>query len=300
MFNARNLYKLATREGARTGYVHNVLGALVLAHYGYRLFLRLGGCVFFLQTGRQCYADPFAGLEASDGTAVLIAMHMTLSATALFFAVPATRSRGKPMIWREFRLHSILFAFRSFLGMLLVWACARYDVPAQSAFPRLGRFTLVWWTLAIADRITEHYRSMQNIGHGDTTMRMMPYPPSWPAGVRAALNAYYGFSQFIATTAILLNTSLFTLLMSAFPIQLAAFLMTCVRKGILSNAGWHVIYTASLVAAFLTTVGTWSDVLATTAVGVLLYGARRLGGVGKYRLWFVTCIVLPPLANARA
>ena len=36
-----------------------------------------------------------------------------------------------------------------------------------------------------------------------------------------------------------------------FPIQLSAFLMTLVRKGIISNNLWHIFYTSSLVFPFL-------------------------------------------------
>lgn len=36
-----------------------------------------------------------------------------------------------------------------------------------------------------------------------------------------------------------------------FPIQLSAFLMTLVRKGIISNEWWNILYTSSLLFPFL-------------------------------------------------
>ena len=39
--------------------------------------------------------------------------------------------------------------------------------------------------------------------------------------------------------------------MIMFPIQLSAFLMTLVRKGMISNNLWHIFYTSSLIFPFI-------------------------------------------------
>ena len=61
-------------------------------------------------------------------------------------------------------------------------------------------------------------------------MRRMPFPGEWSEPLQKAVKHYYSFMQFIATVAIMLNPKQYTLLMTAFPVQLAAFLMTLVRE----------------------------------------------------------------------
>jgi hypothetical protein len=62
---------------------------------------------------------------------------------------------------------------------------------------------------------------------------------------------FYAISQIVATTILLLHKnpdSSFTIM---FPIQLSAFLMTLVRKKIISNNQWHIYYTLSLIFPYL-------------------------------------------------
>ena len=65
-------------------------------------------------------------------------------------------------------------------------------------------------------------------------MRGMPFPKEWSASTQHTFKTVYAALQFIATSAVMLNTNQYTLLLSAIPVQLAAFLMTCVRKSIMS------------------------------------------------------------------
>jgi len=121
----------------------------------------------------------------------------------------------------------------------------------------------------------------------------MPYPENWSQLQKDAFTWYYGFSQFIATAAIMLNSKYYTLLLSAFPIQIAALLMTCVRKSIMTSVGWHVFYLISLILAFVTTVDDFRGLAETLLLGVPLYCLRRYGRVSKYLLWGAVSVILP-------
>ena len=62
---------------------------------------------------------------------------------------------------------------------------------------------------------------------------------------------FYAISQLIATTTLLLSRNQDNGFSIMFPIQLSAFLMTLVRKGLISNNQWHYIYTTSLIIPYL-------------------------------------------------
>ena len=84
-----------------------------------------------------------------------------------------------------------------------------------------------------------------------------------------------------------------TLLMTAFPIQIAAFLMTCVRKSIMSATGWHYWYLLSLVLALFTTVDTLQELAETWAFGGLLYAVRAYFRLSKFVLWGCITAAVP-------
>ena len=200
-----------------TGNIHKTLGAAALGHYVWRF----GSFV----------ANGSMGFESGASPIMWIALHALLSGTSLIFIIPTVRSTKSPMIWPEFRLHSILFAFRSLTAMTLL--CAGLSTPAT-------RLATVMGTLALADLTTRHYSESK------TTMRDMPFPDWMSSQARSAVNMYYSVSQVFATLVVLLQPDLSRLFLVLFPIQLAAFLMTLVRKGMLTPAGWHALYALSL------------------------------------------------------
>jgi len=212
-------------------HLHKILGVTSLGHFGYRIVQ----CV-----QRQ---DHTLGFVSGDPwLLVWIAVHAALSGTSLIFAIPANRIRKLPMIWPEFRLHSILFAYRSLAAMLCFWADAYYATRMFS----YARGVLVLATLIGADAVTAHYRRQEKLKPGETTMRSMPFPEGTPATVIRSVNFYYSVSQVLATMNILFTTNANRPFAVLFPIQLAAFLMTLVRKSVLSAGEWHIAYGAAL------------------------------------------------------
>jgi hypothetical protein len=240
-----------------TGNIHKTLGAVALGHYMWRF----GS---FVVNGSM-------GFESGASPIMWIVLHALLSGTSLIFIIPTVRSNKSPMIWPEFRAHSILFAFRSLVGMTLV--CTGLSTPAT-------RLATVMGTLALADLTTRHYSESK------TTMRDMPFPDWMTPQARSAVNLYYSVSQVFATLVVLLQPNLSRLFLVLFPIQLAAFLMTLVRKGMLSPAGWHVLYALFLGINYV------YGAYASDPVNTLMYPASvlfclfRFGfHVNKYVLW---------------
>ena len=97
---------------------HKTLGMSCLLSYAYR-FAQLG--------------DADMGFGPTVGTLGSIALHMTLSVSSLIFKIPRKRSVSLYRIWPEYRLHSIVFAWRCLLAMLITWAEAKLGLEPQYA-----------------------------------------------------------------------------------------------------------------------------------------------------------------------
>ena len=80
-------------------------------------------------------------------------------------------------------------------------------------------------------------------------MRNTAYPVWMPDFGRRALSMFYAVSQVLATFSVLFRdeAAAFWVLL---PIQLAPLLMTLEKKGLLSQTGWHALYSAALLYNF--------------------------------------------------
>lgn len=225
--NVHNTGKLVTKEDGNFFHVHKILGVLCLAHFIYRIILlfRLGNM----------------GFDSSYFTLGCILCHMLLSGSSFIFHIPNSRIRAAPMIYPEFRLHSIIFAYRSLLTMILQWVAARYDIQV----PLYLRGAVVIITMVCADLVTRSYKDQ------GTTMRGMPFPEYVPSSFRNQLNTFYSVSQIFATAEVIFANRMDEVFAVVFPIQLAALLMTCVRKTIISAGAWHNYYALSLLSNYL-------------------------------------------------
>merc|ERR1711971_754800 len=71
-----------------------------------------------------------------------------------------------------------------------------------------------------------------------------------------------------------------------FPIQIASFLMTLVRKGIATAGAYHFVYTVGLIMpipVLFRTVGLYES-LQFMGLAAVLYQVRRKG-INKYHIW---------------
>lgn len=246
---------LITHHDGKYGHIHKTLGLLSLGHF-------------------LCRFGEFALYQtmAFNHTAwIFIAIHALLSWSSLIFYLTSFRSESAPMIWPEFRAHSILFASRSLAAMSLT--LSGWSSPWT-------RYANVIGTIILADLATKYYAVTK------TTMRDMPFPDWVSQRARDRINLYYSISQVLATAGLLFSPSMERALFILFPIQIAAFLMTLVRKRMLSPLGWHVLYAAALGLNYI------HGALAQDCLPLVFYVAsfvfcvlRFRFRVNKYLLW---------------
>lgn len=164
---------------------------------------------------------------------------------------------SKPMIWREFRAHSICFATRQIVGLFMecydLWP--RADVSATHIMSASFMLSLIKEIAAkgsflclasfAAARITKSMGCTVN-----RTTNSMPYPDHVYKEEREVLKHFYRVAQNYATG---INLFFFpaTSFAVLYGIQGAAFLMTLVRKGKVSAWGYHKIYSFLLCLPFL-------------------------------------------------
>ena len=222
--------------------IHKYAGVFVLLHYIFRYF-------------QMYFGDPSAGFGSRRGKGAGIAAplclipHLILSLSSLIFhTVPRERVVGKPMIWSEFRVHSITFACRSALATFLAWlSVAKNHAPAWRRFCVTASALSIIATNLVADTATRRLRVQET----ESTTATMPYWPGCSIETQKRFKQFYAYCQFLATLSCLAvwNPALgFAVMM---PIQIAALLMTLVRKGIISARGLHMTYTASLCLPYV-------------------------------------------------
>jgi len=214
MQNSFYYKKLVTKEDPYM--IHKILGSFVLIHYAYRYYLLFKYNDMFLMNPMGMFC---------------IYMHGLLSISSLLFHIPSVRNPKSPMIYPEFRAHSILFALRSVLCYILHY----------HQYPFYYNIGVNYVTMLNADLITYLYN--QN-GKNGKTMRNMPFDENLSKEEQDSVTFMHSTMQIGATTFMLLTVD--SAFSPMFSIQLAAFLMTLVRKNIISSRLWHIIYAFSL------------------------------------------------------
>lgn len=214
-----NIYKLVTKEDS--SHFHKILGGVVLINYIYRYG-------FYFIHGHMNLVYPI--------DIYLLFLHALLSVSSLIFHISNVRNPKQPMIYPEYRLHSILFALRS-VGCCLVhyysWGYKNIIIICAS-------------TLILADVITKYYNPNSKNGK---TMRNMPFEKSIKIEEQNKITMMHSYSQIGATLFMFGNID--SAFSPMFAIQLAAFLMTLVRKGIIDAYIWHLIYSLTLWINYL-------------------------------------------------
>ena len=203
--------------------IHKIMGFGCLIHYGYRFSLKL------------LYND----MEFKQNLYPLI--HLGLSLSSFIFKVPTHRYLSKTIIWKELQLHNIIFTSRS---VFMMYHALFFNNDNNYKY-YISRLLIIIIHHYIADLITIKYQNKEL-----TTTRDITFDIDNKFLIK--INKYfYSISQIIATTTLLLSTNPDNSFCIMFPIQLSAFLMTLVRKQIISNNQWHYIYTGSLIIPYL-------------------------------------------------
>ena len=216
-----NLHKLITKEDP--DHIHKTLGLVSLGNFVYRYFALIA------------YGSMYLNNTISM---MLLGVHTLLSLTSLRFHISRFRNPSQPMIYPEFRMHSILFALRSTVCCYM----ANYE------FSITYKIAVCFATMGLADLATYIYET-KALGNetktaSNTTMRGMPFDPSITAKQQQGIIRFQSAMQISATIFMLGNAD--TAFTPLFAIQLAAFLMTLVRKNIIDANMWHFIYNITL------------------------------------------------------
>ncbi len=275
-YNKTKISKLITHEDKF--HIHKTMGVISLLNYFYLLF--------------DCFYSGAAAemtLRSVDGGFIgLTWVHSILSLSALQFLIPRTRTGILPMIWQEFRAHSIVFAVRSFLIINVLYFLFRHSDDGdrtRSPTAIVVRLAIVLLAMKLADVSTEYLRENKK----ETTTATMPYWSDCPAALQSAIKYFYTHSQFMATVVCLFGTIPYVLAV-AFPIQIASFLMTLVRKNIISAFWYHVFYGGSLLIVYLINAAD-PTLYPVVILGIILIYARVHLKLNKYVLWTLVALI---------
>lgn len=241
---------------------HKMLGLSCLLSYAYR----------FAQVG-----DSDMGFMSSNETLASIVLHMTLSVSSLIFKIPTKRTLSHYRIWPEYRLHSIVFAWRALLTMLVTWVEGRLGM--EPMYPINTLVALLCFTAS-------DYATYSVGEAASKSIRDLDVPPY--------VQFAFSWIQFHGTFGCILALRRYsTLFVYVWIIQLNAFLMTIQRKNLLSSAtlqgvyGFMLTFGYSVVSYEMLRVG-WPLFLAANAIAnvaaILRMSGSWLGGK-KYLMW---------------
>jgi hypothetical protein len=190
------------------------------------------------------------------------ALHLSLSCSSLIFTVPARRvSKNPTIIWAEYRLHAIVFSFRSFC----IFLCA-HQHPAV-------RLLVVLAASATADFVSSRYGEKdQTTVRGNGKAR--------DVRVKTLIKVYSAY-QVLATAAHIAGGTEFNGYTTLIAIQSSAFLMTMVKKGKIKWYYHAALYTLCLGISTVTL--NFGRVTTLTLAAFVL--ARIVFGCNKYFLW---------------
>jgi hypothetical protein len=221
-------------------HIHKILGLLALLSYVYRYYLAFA-------TG-----SAFPNHRSMSVFAICsVVPHGLLSWSSLLLPLPKTRNFSSPMIWPEFRLHSILFATRHVLCTLVslsnLWPNSDNDHGNILKIIKDGvaRVIIIMGTVHIASVITARYGDFDK-----RTTNSMPYPPQITPAQQSTNKKWYSLSQFGATISCLMNDASINFA-PLLAIQMAPLLMTLVRKGKITSFTYHRVYSLSLFMGYL-------------------------------------------------
>jgi hypothetical protein len=167
-------------------------------------------------------------------------------------------------------------------------ASAATDANHYSYLYQTGKFALVVAHHLLADYITAKYNT-----NDKTTTRDINWE-NISVNTKAIMKQYYAVCQILAINALLLTDNepygsgaVESAFLVMFPIQLSTFLMTLVRKSIISNITWHIFYGISLLSPFFIITNTIQKnnlEVANVYLPILYIVFRLQYGMNKYYL----------------
>mmetsp|Transcript_62576 Transcript_62576/g.146831 ORF Transcript_62576/g.146831 Transcript_62576/m.146831 type:complete len:910 (+) Transcript_62576:173-2902(+) len=264
--------RLFTKEDAYN--LHKSLGIFILCHTFYRIYT-------------ACDMQLDGGFTSEWSSLGLCWVSMVLQTSSFLFEVPRARLLGSPMIWQEWRAHNLVFVGRHVLAFTICWGYLRwvnFNNDEATFFVEIALFAVLYGQLYSVDVITAYIREDK---HTSLTASW-PFWDGCPLWLESAIKFYYTIAQFQASSLLIMTgSSLFDKYMVIFPFQFASFLMTLVRKGIITTKGFHAGYLWSLWMVVWLILGPQDMMtgVSSFAFWILLYVWRSYG-LSKYALWF--------------
>lgn len=240
--------KLFTHEDPYN--IHKSLGLICLFNYGYQYYL------YFM------YNQPILNIYT-------IFPHILLHLSSFIFNVleyRQTESRLSMFIWKEMRLHSLIFAFRACFCILFMNYCQ----------------IITLFSMLCADYVTNKYGLI-----GVSSIRGQHINVGKRNIIIEFFTIFFSVSQFGAT-AITLGVfqpfpSKILIFSTLPPIQTSAFGMTLLRKNLISKQTWSIIYSIELLFVYIIWYCEYKN-LYILPLSILLYIFRRLN-FSKYLIW---------------
>jgi hypothetical protein len=221
IIKTENLHKLVSKEDPN--HIHKIIGFICFVNFIYQFF----HTIFYGCTSMNSNSGLF-----------LMFIHSLLSVSSMIFHIPLIRNKNAPMIYPEFRLHSIIFALRS----VICFYFSYYNVAL------IYKILTCYLTMVCADIVS--YKIPSKISNNKTTtMRDMPFDKNIDENKRKQISRFHSGMQVSATLYMLGNVH--AIFFTLYPIQLSAFLMTLVRKNIITTNMWHRIYSFLLIINIL-------------------------------------------------
>lgn len=202
-----------------------------------------------------------------------LSIHFILHLSSLKFHIRSKRDSNSKFaryhIWKEFRFHSMVFAYRAIFCIL---------------FPK-SSFYFVILAMILADIVTKKYGNCE-----ETTVRGNVYKER-PIYL-IVIQYFFIISQFNATWVCIFHSYEPILLFATLPpIQLSAFFMTLLRKNIISIGTWQILYTISLLVSYLLYYRMYGK-LDNLLYGFMILLTRKYFIPNKYVLWTLLYIII--------
>jgi hypothetical protein len=204
-----------------------------------------------------------------------VLLHGAMSCSSLLLPLPKKRNFSSPMIWPEFRFHSITFALRHVIAT--VGTIAKLW-PEHWILNFSARLLLVLAVTRVASFITDVYGDREQ-----RTTNSMPYPESVDDRKQKNVKLFYTRAQFGATATVFIPDATLNYA-PLLAIQMAPLLMTLVRKGKVGALTYHRVYALALGLGYV-------------ANGVVLFRLAWSATPSDIRMILLHCAPAIPVAR---
>lgn len=251
-------------------HAHSICGVLVLLQFLIRWFWII------------VFGSAWRDFETTNIRIATLLIHFMTPLLSFQLHLPLRRNMSAPMICPEFRYHSFIFSMRHISSCIGAFIFKPYQT-------RLFQFIISQATMTCATAVTSILGDNQK-----RTTNAMPYPESLSKNAISDIKNFYTYAQMFAT-AMSISGNADLAYMPLLAIQIAPFLMTLVRKQLISTTTYHIIYSYSLAApvfgmiviSFYSVQGLQASYFSLIC-GLVARHMRVKHGFNKHITWFIS------------